>query len=175
MASKSGGLPNSATSENSENKEKCLPRMSWAERLGSTLPPKLQKNVLEVVLEKDHKGPFNVSEDDCARLMTKVGLESVSDKVEAVQICPSGKGVIYVTLKDDVDLERFCMHESFAVTQTGIRSTIIKPALKKEVIVSVKGIHPNTRDSLVLEYLAKYGRVLTTKVSLGGSLVYKHS
>ena len=29
---------------------------SWAERLGSSLPPTLNKNILEVQLEKDSRG-----------------------------------------------------------------------------------------------------------------------
>ena len=41
-------------------------RGSWAEMLSSTLPNCWKKNVLEVVLEKDERGAFNVSESDCA-------------------------------------------------------------------------------------------------------------
>ena len=40
---------------------------SWAQLLGNSLPTRLNKNVLEVVLEKDARGPFVVSEEDCAR------------------------------------------------------------------------------------------------------------
>ena len=35
-----------------------FPRLSWAERLGSSLPATLNKNILEVVLEKDTRGAF---------------------------------------------------------------------------------------------------------------------
>ena len=37
-------------------------RMSWAERLGSSLPSSLNRNILEVVLEKDDKGAFIVKD-----------------------------------------------------------------------------------------------------------------
>ena len=57
---------------------------TWAEHLG-------KKCVLELVLAKDEKGPFSVSEDDCARLMRKIGLNlGAGSVVEGVQICPSG-------------------------------------------------------------------------------------
>ena len=44
---------------------------------------------------------------------------------------------------------------------------MIKPAGKKEVVVTMKGIHPNTLDNTVLDYLAKFGKVVTTKVVHG--------
>ena len=49
---------------------------SFAEVLGSNLPTNLTKNILEVVLEKDEKGVFMVSEEDCARLLRKLGLDT---------------------------------------------------------------------------------------------------
>ena len=39
---------------------------SWAALLSSSLPSTWNKNVLEVVLEKDERGAFNVSQEDCA-------------------------------------------------------------------------------------------------------------
>ena len=144
---------------------------SWAQRLGGSLPSQLQRNVLEIGLEKDQRGIFIVSDEDCARLMEKIGLTSVpKEQIETVQICPNGKGVIYITLKDGIQLDRFCKQDVFTVTQSGIRSTFIKPASKKEVIVTIRGIHPNTRDSVVIDYLAKFGTILTTKVMYGSFL-----
>ena len=48
---------------------------SWAELLGSSLPPSLNKNVLEVLFEKEQKGFFQVNEIDCARMLKKLGLD----------------------------------------------------------------------------------------------------
>ena len=54
--------------------------------------------MLEIVLEKDAKGSFNVSEDDCAKVMSKLGLDPRPGiHVESVQICPNGKGVLLIT------------------------------------------------------------------------------
>ena len=62
-------------------------RGSWADVLGKNIPSiSYDKNVLEIVLEKDEKGPFQVSQDECARLMRKVGLQF--QLLEEVQICP---------------------------------------------------------------------------------------
>ena len=44
-------------------------RGSWAQVLGSNLPSSWNKNVLEVVLEKDDRGAFIVSAVDCANMM----------------------------------------------------------------------------------------------------------
>ena len=120
-------------------------RRSWAEILGSSLPTSMNKNVLEVILEKDERGAFLVSESDCARMMRKIGIDpSTTGHVEAVQICPNGRGVILITLKDHIKTDEFCRFDVFVVTESGIRSTMVKSACKRDVVVTMKGIHPNT-------------------------------
>ena len=141
---------------------------SWAERLGSSLPPGLDKNILEIVLDKDLRGPYIVSDKDCARIIGKLGIDSrPGGDLEGVQICPNGRGVILLTMKKDIQLDRFCRYETFQVTESGIRSIMVKPAGKKEVIVNLKGVPPNTRDSVVVEYLSKFGKLSTSKVVYG--------
>ena len=49
---------------------------SYAALLSSNLPSTWNKNVLEIVLEKDTRGSFNVSEIDCAKVLRKLGLDS---------------------------------------------------------------------------------------------------
>ena len=143
-------------------------KRSWAQLLGSSLPSSLNKNVLEVLLEKDVRGAFVVSENDCARLMRKIGLdERPGVHVEAVQICPNGRGVIFITLKENVKIENFCRYDVLVVTDSGIQTSLVKPAGRREVVISMKGIHPNTRDNVVLDYLAKFGKIVTTKVVHG--------
>ena len=143
-------------------------RMSWAERLGTSLPAGLEKNILEIVLEKDDKGPFVVSESDCARVMRKIGIDQRPGvHVDSIQICPNGRGVILITMNKDIKLENFCSYGSFEVTSSGIRSSLIKPAGKREVVLTMKGIHPNTRDSVVMEYLSRFGKLSSSKVVYG--------
>ena len=110
---------------------------SWADVLGRSLPHSMNKNVLEVVLEKDNRGSFMVSESDCANLIRRLGLDPRPGvHIEGVQICPTGKGVILITLKNTVKVENFCMHDVLEVTESGIRSTMVKPAGKKEVVIT---------------------------------------
>ena len=162
MSEDPGGTPNGGIGASGRGGR------SWAELLGSSLPTGLEKNILEVVLEKDEKGPFLVSEAECARLMSKIGVDQRPGvHVESIQICPSGRGRILITMKKDIQLDKFCRYESFEVTSSGIRSILIKPAAKKEVVVNVKGIHPNTRDSVVMNYLSKFGKLVTNKVVYG--------
>ena len=145
-----------------------FPRLSWAERLGSSLPATLNKNILEVVLEKDTRGAFFVKEEECARMMKKIGLDPHPGvQVDGVKICPSGRGAILITLRDHVKIEEYCRYDVLVITESGIRSTMMKPAGKKEVVITLRGIHPNTRDSIVLDYLSKFGKVVTTKVVHG--------
>ena len=145
-------------------------RKTYAEMLGSTLSPGLNKNVLEVVLEKDQRGSFVVSHQECARVMSKIGLDSrpgVHVDVEAVQICPNGRGIILITLKQEINIASFCRHEVFEVTSSGIRVVNIRPVGKRDAVVTIKGLHPSTRDEFVLAYLNKFAKSVTNKVIHG--------
>ena len=140
----------------------------WAQMVGGTLPSSWKKNILEIVLEKDDRGPFSVSDTDCSHLLVKLGIDPRSSvQIESVQICPTGRGVILVTFKQGLDIERFSRYDVIEVTRTGIRAVHVKPAGKKDVVVTIKGLHPNTRDDGVLNYLGKYGKIVTNKVVYG--------
>ena len=100
---------------------------SWADHVNSCIPNQLNKKVLEVVLEKDIKGPFNVSESECARLLQKLGLDlRPGVEVEGVQLCPNGRGVILITLKDELEIQNYIRYDVIEVTETGIRATLVK-------------------------------------------------
>ena len=59
-----------------------------------------------MILDKDERGPFIVSDFDCARLMRKLNLDQRPGiHVEGVQICPNGRGVILITLKKEVKVK----------------------------------------------------------------------
>ena len=139
-------------------------RASWAEVLGSTLPSGWNKNILEIVLEKDQKGAFIVSDVDCARMMRKLGLDQRPGvQVESVQICPNGRSVILITLKQGVPVANFCRYDVFEVTAAGVRAIHVKPAGKRDAVVTIKGLHPNTRDDGVLNYMSKFAKPVTNK------------
>ena len=140
---------------------------TWAAMVGDSLSPSLNKNVLEIVLEKETRGGFSVSELDCARVIRKLKLDGRPGDVESIQICPNGRGVILITLRGGVDIEPLCGFDQFVVTESGIRAVMIKPSGKREVMVTMKGIHPNTSDSVVMDYLNKFGKISSNRVSYG--------
>ena len=134
-----------STSKCSDQREE-----SWAQRLGNGLEPHLNKNILEVILEKDGKGSFIVSDVECARLLSKLGLDlRPGVHIEGVQVCPNGRGVILITLKDSVAADNYSRYDVLQVTDSGIRSVMVKPAGKREVVLTIRGAHPNTKDSLI--------------------------
>ena len=137
---------------------------TYAALLSSNLPLALKKNVLEIILEKDSRGSFNITVDDCVRVLVKLGIDPRPGVIESIQICPNGRGVVFVTLRKDIPIERFCTHDVIEVTQSGIRVVQVKPAGKRDIVVTLKGVHPNTRDDGVIDYLAKFGHITSTKV-----------
>ena len=59
--------------------EENVKKESWASVLGRSAYPAQNKNVLEVILEKDTRGAFVVSDIECARLINKLGPNLVRD------------------------------------------------------------------------------------------------
>ena len=143
-------------------------KKSWSSVLSGNLPKMNDNNVLEIVLEKEFRGSFSVTEAECMNIFKKLGLDPRPGvQVEGVQICPQGRGVIFITLKKEVDIATFCRYDVFEITRSGIRSVLVKPAGKREVVVSIRGIHPNTRDDVVIDYLGRFGKVITSRVIYG--------
>ena len=111
---------------------------------------------------------FSVSDVECSNLIRRLGLDQRPNvHVVGVQICPNGRGVIYLTLKKEVEIEKYCRYDVLDVTASGIRAILAKPAGKRDVVITLQGVHPNTTDNTVLEYLAKFSKVMTNKVIYG--------
>ena len=55
----------------------------------------------------------------------------------------------------------------FQVTPTGIRVVLVSAAGKREAVVTAKGLHPNTREEVLLDYLGRFGKILSQKVVYG--------
>ena len=63
--------------------------------------------------------------------------------------------------KPGLDLEQFCTQESLEV-EKGVKTSYIRPAGRKHVEVKVTGLGFNTPDSLVQDYIVKFGGKLVT-------------
>ena len=110
------------------------------------------------------KGSFDASDEEVARVLGKLGVDlRPSVHIEGVQICPMGKNVIHVTLNKNVEIEKFCNKDLFEVKK-GVRISQIRASGQREVVLTVKGLHPNTLDDTVIKYLRAMGTVEKTKV-----------
>ena len=120
-----------------------------------------KKNLLEIRLERNSFNVnFNLAQEEVDHLLVRLGIDS--SHFLGLSCCPEGKGVIYVTLHPSVNINRFInRNESFQL-KDGIRTGSIRPAGKKELSVTISGLHPNTKDTAVVRYLAAHGKVSTT-------------
>ena len=104
------------------------------------------KNILEVKLERTSSARFNLSMLEVEGLLKKLGIDN--SHFLGVSACPEGKGVVYITLHPSVDINRFLYKNEAYILKEGVQTSVIRPAGKKDVFVTVSGLHPNTRDKL---------------------------
>ena len=50
-------------------------------------------------------------------------------------------------------------HSESYILKPGIRTTTIRPVGNRDIAVSVFGLHPDTRDEAVVQYLSAHGEV----------------
>ena len=132
---------------------------SYASRVKSTINKhqKLDRNVLDIIIEKNNKDQIiHLNGDEVARVCTLVGIH-VGGETEGYQVNYSGKVItLSVWAKPAVSLERFVSEEAKALTPE-LTITSVRPAVKREVTVLVTGLHFNTSDDMVKEYLECFG------------------
>ena len=120
-----------------------------------------KKNLLEIRLDRcDFSVNFNLSQVELDHLLTRLGIDS--SHFTGVSCCPEGKGVVYITLHPSVNIQRFLNKSECFDLKKGIRTGIIRPAGKKELSVTISGLHPNTKDQAVVKYMSAHGKVSTT-------------
>ena len=134
-------------------------RPSYADRLRTNVKfdQRLKRNILEIVIEKnDEETEMILDQHVVARLMDSIKMNT-AEEMEGFQIKYNRKGaVLQVWCKQGVDLEKFCRHESIQVGR-GVFAKSIHPAGRRDVTVTVSGLNWNTPDSLVFEYIKKFG------------------
>jgi hypothetical protein len=149
-----------------ESKEK---PMSYADRLKTNIKydQRLKRNVLEIEIEKLDKDNEIVIDQSCvARLLTSLGM-NIQTQLKGYQAVYGRVVTLSVWCQPGVDLERFCRAETIQVTR-GVWTRNIRPAGRRDVVVTVSGLEFNTPDTLVQGYIEKFGGKLVTKDAIYG-------
>ena len=135
---------------------------SYADRLKSNVnfDQRLKRNVLEITLEKrDKNSEMILDQVSVARLLKSIGMD-VMTQMEGYQIQYNGRtSMISVWAVKGLSLERFCKPEGINVTKD-IMTGMIRPSGRRDVTVTVSGLDFNTPDSLVFEYIKKFGGII---------------
>ena len=154
MATASLGQENSSKETRNENK---LPRL-WSSIASLNTSRRNMTNTLEVRLENDEGVSFSLNNEEIERLLRRLNIKAKD--FTSVQACPERRNVVFITLGNGVDINKFTQNcfESF-ILKDGIRTTTIKQASKREVQVQIMGLHPDTRDDAVIRYLNAHGQV----------------
>ena len=131
---------------------------SWSSIAALNTSKRNKTNTIEVRLENEENTGCSLNIEEIERLVRRLKIKS-SDLV-SLQACPERRNVVFITLRDGVDANKFTQfaNESF-VLKEGVRTTTIKQASSREVHVKVFGLHPDTKDEAVVRYLNAHGKV----------------
>ena len=81
----------------------------------------------------------------------------IEHQVEGYQVHHNGRtSTITVWVAKDINLEKFCRVEGINVTK-GVMTGMIRPSGRSDVTVSVNGLDFNTPDSLMFDYIKRFG------------------
>ena len=142
---------------------------SYANRLKTNVKfdNRLKRNLLEITLEKtssEVESEVIISQEAIARLFRSLKLDIIT-QVEGYQVIfNKGVHIISVWVANGVNLDKFCVSENISVGK-GIITGSIRPAGRQNVTVTITGLDFNTPDTLVHDYIQKFGgQVLNKKV-----------
>jgi hypothetical protein len=142
---------------------------SYADRLKTNVryDHRLKRNVLEITIEKSDKDArIDLEPGMVARILNSIGLD-IGNQVEGYQIFYGRVCLISVWVVQGVLLDRFCQKENIIVTK-GVVTGSIRPAGRRDVIVTFAGVDYNTPDTLIQEYIKKFGgKLMSQNVSYG--------
>ena len=117
---------------------------------------------MDIHLEKEANKFADVSQECMAKLFKTLGID-IKNEVLGSEI---KNKIISVYFAKGISLDRFCKEESIKITE-GVRTGFIKPAGKTDITVTIKDLDFNTPDSFVIEYLNKFGTVVSQDVIYG--------
>ena len=133
---------------------------SYSEKLMANVrkSERYSRNVLEINLECENSQQ-NLDKKIIADTFAMLGID-IKSQLEGYQVTSKK---IFAWCKESVGLDRFCREECIRVT-SGITTGFIKPMEQKNVVVTIRGLNLNTPDSLVMEYISKFGQIMNKKV-----------
>ena len=120
---------------------------------------RLKRNVLDIEVEKkDARDEMFIDQGVVDKLLKNIGVDNTN--VEGYQVTYGGKaGKIAVLFKAGIDIEKYCRQECFEVCK-GVTTKNIRPSGRKDVTITVSGLDFNTPDTLIQDYITKFGGVL---------------
>ena len=129
---------------------------------------RLKRNILEIFIEKEEEETELVlNQNVVARLLDSLKMNTATE-MEGFQTKYTKNGaVIQVWCVQGVNIEKFCRQENIQVSR-GVFARSIRPAGRRDVTVTVSGLNWNTPDSLVIEYLKRFGGQLVTEEVIYG-------
>ena len=137
---------------------------TYSERLKSNVKydQRLKRNVLEICLEKTEKdAEVVINGDTIARVLKSLRM-NIETELEGAQIQYGRMPIIHVWCKPEVKLEKFCNNVGIIVSN-GLSTGHIRPAGRRDVMVTIQGLNFNTPDGLVMEYIRKFGGELVSQ------------
>ena len=144
--------------DETRNGERKQNQMSYAERLKTNVKydQRLKRNILEIEIEKlDKENEIILNQDCVARLLRSIGM-NIQTQLRGYQVIYGRVVTLSVWCTPGVNLEMFCRTETIQVTR-GVWTKNIRPAGRRDVVVTVIGLDFNTPDTLVQGYIEKFG------------------
>ena len=117
------------------------------------------KNILEIRLEKQAGATFNLTMMEAENLCKRLSIDSTH--VLGCSACPEGRPAVLITLHPSTDITRFLYRNESYIVKEGVRTTTIRPEGRKDKVIKITGLHPNTKDQAVVKYLSAHGVVST--------------
>lgn len=134
----------------------------YSERLRSNIryDQKLKRNVLEISMTKENsREAISINTELVFRILNSIKMDTSntpSREYHGHYVRYGKTPTIVVLCKQHVNLEKFCRNENIQISAT-LRVSNIRPANRREVVVTVVGLDWCTPDTLVHEYLSKFG------------------
>ena len=133
-----------------------IPTYSESLRSNVKFDQRLKRNVLEICLEKaERETEIILNGDTIARVLRSLKM-SIETELEGVQVQYGRVPMIHAWCKPHVNLEKFCTEVNIKISN-GLSTGHIRPAGRRDVLLTIQGLNFNTPDGLVQEYITKFG------------------